>query len=426
MEYEMTDATQLYCLYTVTGELARQMLLEALQDHQDRSFFAIQAFKREVPSDAASPEPTSVPEVLVVGRAGSEPPDVSYCLRQLTRFSPEAIHVRLADMEGKNIPVAARSEGQIQDVQTEDYRCVIISSDHYDWLIQETKEFKSEQKEQKSLFEMLKDGILIADKEGDIIYVNKAACEIFQRSPDKLVGYPFGYPITDKNDIELTITRQDGGECTVEMRASSIKWQGKSSFIVSLHDITEQKNKIHSLKALATQDELTGLYNHRTFYMILREEVERIKGEDGLLSLLMLDIDHFKQINDTYGHQAGDAILRELGKLLKQNTRKVDKAFRYGGEEIMILMPDTNERISMEIAERLRRLIAAYHFDTSKGTSINITISIGVACYPQHATTLDDLVSAVDTALYTAKRRGRNRVYCYGPDSLETSQVFIT
>ena len=89
-------------------------------------------------------------------------------------------------------------------------------------------------------------------------------------------------------------------------------------------------------------------------------------------------------------------------------------------------MPDTTERISMEIAERLRRLIAAYHFDTSKGTSINITISIGVACYPQHATTLDDLVSAVDTALYTAKRRGRNRVYCYGPDSLETSQVFIT
>ena len=161
-------------------------------------------------------------------------------------------------------------------------------------------------------------------------------------------------------------------------------------------------------KRLASIDGLTGLYNHRVFQERLEEEVERANRYHRPLSLLMLDVDHFKVHNDTHGHLWGDAILAELARLLKDSSRTSDIAARYGGEEFALILPETTQDQALHIANRLRETIAAHRFlDTHPAESL--TVSIGVAMH-QPANGKQTLIAAADRALYTAKRAGRNRV----------------
>jgi len=165
-----------------------------------------------------------------------------------------------------------------------------------------------------------------------------------------------------------------------------------------------------ALEELATHDGLTGLYNHRTFYTLLEDEIGRARRYKRQLTIFMIDIDHFKSINDTHGHLAGDAILRDLSKLLTIQVRGIDRVCRYGGEEFVIILPEMGK--ALDAAERLREAIEATPFDTGSGKRISITASIGVASYPGDAEDLDAVVAAADSALYAAKRGGRNRVCC--------------
>ena len=167
----------------------------------------------------------------------------------------------------------------------------------------------------------------------------------------------------------------------------------------------------HTLEELATHDGLTGLYNHKTFYAFLDDEVERARRYQHPFSLLMIDIDHFKHVNDTYGHQAGDAILRGLSERLIEQVRTIDRVCRYGGEEITVILPDTEA--AFDVADRLRAAIEATPFDIGSGKAIGITVSIGLAACPHDADNGPALVAAADTALYAAKEGGRNRVCRY-------------
>jgi diguanylate cyclase (GGDEF)-like protein len=161
-------------------------------------------------------------------------------------------------------------------------------------------------------------------------------------------------------------------------------------------------------KRLASTDGLTGLYNHRVFQERLEEEVERANRYHRPLSLLMVDVDHFKVHNDTHGHLWGDAILTELARLLKDSSRTSDIVARYGGEEFVLVLPETNQDQALNIANRLRETIASHRFlDTHPAKSL--TVSIGVAMH-QPAGCKQTLIAAADGALYTAKRTGRNRV----------------
>ena len=169
------------------------------------------------------------------------------------------------------------------------------------------------------------------------------------------------------------------------------------------------------LRELSTRDDLTGLYNHRFFYIVLEYEIARAERYQGFVSLLMLDIDFFKQVNDTYGHRAGDAILRDLSKRLTSRMRSVDRVCRYGGEEITVILPETNIAAAKKIAEDLRILVKQKPFDIDNGQSISITVSVGLATYPEHANEVSLLVSHADTALYEAKKGGRNLVSVYQP-----------
>lgn len=163
------------------------------------------------------------------------------------------------------------------------------------------------------------------------------------------------------------------------------------------------------LKEVAIRDQLTGLYNHNFFYTRLDEEFERGVRYETPLSLIMLDIDNFKNINDTYGHRVGDMVLKEIAQIVKKGVRKTDIVARYGGEEFSVILPHTMLKGAVEEAERLRDLIASHAY--AGLASDQITVSVGVAAYPQKgAMNSGDLVNHADDALYKAKWAGKNCV----------------
>ena len=164
----------------------------------------------------------------------------------------------------------------------------------------------------------------------------------------------------------------------------------------------------------AITDKLTGLYNRRYFDHFLDLELKRSSRQNASLALLMMDIDNFKQINDTLGHLFGDKILNKLGDLIKTKIREIDLAARYGGEEFAIVMSNTGLEEAAEIAERIRKSIKEYKFDTKK---IFTTVSIGLALYPLDANSLQELLNKADSALYKAKRDGKNQVCIYSKTS---------
>ncbi len=164
------------------------------------------------------------------------------------------------------------------------------------------------------------------------------------------------------------------------------------------------------LERLASIDGLTGIANRRCFFERLEVEFSRSRRRAGPLSLLLLDIDHFKRFNDAHGHQAGDEALRVVAGLLHEGIRDYDLAGRYGGEEFVVLLPDTPPSDALLVAERLRESIAAAAVEVGPGATAPITASFGVACMPAlAAASVEELVAAADRALYRAKESGRNR-----------------
>lgn len=173
----------------------------------------------------------------------------------------------------------------------------------------------------------------------------------------------------------------------------------------------DKTRMLESTRLLAITDELTRLYNHRYFLQQLTNEINRAKRYNRPLSLIMLDIDHFKDYNDTYGHLMGNEVLKNLAGMIKEFSREVDVPARYGGEEFTIIMPETNRRRGRILAERLLNTIADHPFKhREKQPGGRLTISIGLATYPDNAATPFALIEATDKALYEAKRGGRNMV----------------
>jgi len=162
---------------------------------------------------------------------------------------------------------------------------------------------------------------------------------------------------------------------------------------------------------LSNTDRLTSLWNYGYFQHQLSDEVKRANRFNRHLSLLMIDIDHFKKFNDTLGHMAGDKLLQEIADILRESCREVDLVARYGGEEFVVILPETFKEKAYSSAERIRKLTAAHPCQYKESEpSQRITISIGVASFPQDASNKEDLISFADKSLYVAKETGRNRV----------------
>ncbi|HEY0841087.1 MAG TPA: sensor domain-containing diguanylate cyclase [Vulgatibacter sp.] len=172
----------------------------------------------------------------------------------------------------------------------------------------------------------------------------------------------------------------------------------------------ENARNFRRVEELTIVDEHTGLFNARHLHRILGPEVERARRYGHPISLIFFDLDRFKEVNDTHGHQAGSAILRECGELLLSTMRVADVPIRYGGDEFICLLPETSPDQAFLCAERLRRLIEERTFLSSEGLAIRLTASFGVACFPDHGATAADLLREADRAMYAAKAASRNAV----------------
>ncbi|GGK31702.1 hypothetical protein GCM10008955_26920 [Deinococcus malanensis] len=165
------------------------------------------------------------------------------------------------------------------------------------------------------------------------------------------------------------------------------------------------------LRELSMRDALTGLFNRREFQARLEGHLDQARRHGQPCSVLLLDVDHFKVVNDTYGHDVGDRVLQELAGLVSGVVRQTDVVARFGGEEIVALLPDTDEHVALVMGDRIREAVAAHHgFSAPDGTAFRITVSIGVASFPSDAPREDALIRAADQAMYAAKHSGRNRV----------------
>lgn len=181
------------------------------------------------------------------------------------------------------------------------------------------------------------------------------------------------------------------------------------------HQLTEIQVLQEQLKEQAVRDPLTGLYNRRFLDSIVGRELARAEREGLSMAVMMIDVDHFKKVNDRYGHPGGDEVLRKLAALLVEKIRVIDVPCRYGGEEFLLLLPSMAPEFALVRAEQCRKAFAELAVQ-SGADSIRATISIGIACYPQHGETFAELTRCADVALYRAKQEGRNRVVLYQPD----------
>jgi diguanylate cyclase (GGDEF)-like protein/PAS domain S-box-containing protein len=207
--------------------------------------------------------------------------------------------------------------------------------------------------------------------------------------------------------IEHRIIRRDGA--VVWIRNTMVTYHDEKGLTTHydglIENITERKLAEEELKRLATTDKLTGAYNRTKFKEIIGREIERVRRYNQPLSIIIFDIDHFKDVNDRYGHGAGDYVLKTVADIVRENIRKIDYFVRWGGEEFMIISSETNLKEACVLAERIREAIESYTFeDVGK-----VTVSLGLTEFKE-SDTEDSLIRRADNAMYEAKKKGRNRV----------------
>ena len=188
-------------------------------------------------------------------------------------------------------------------------------------------------------------------------------------------------------------------------------------FAYSVDRAVAQADRAHELEQaytqleeIATKDPITSLYNHRSLHTKLESLIEYALADSRAIGVLFMDIDHFKHINDTWGHQIGDSILAHVATILRDHSRAEDIVARYGGEEFVFVVPNKSYREVQEVAERLRTAIGTTPYSDGEGQIIQPTISIGCSLFPDDGMSLKELLFAADTAMYQAKRTGRNKV----------------
>jgi diguanylate cyclase (GGDEF)-like protein len=188
--------------------------------------------------------------------------------------------------------------------------------------------------------------------------------------------------------------------------------------VLKERDLTQERVRMmEKLQKLAITDGLTKLHNSRSFYSQIEVEVDRFNRYKHPLSLLLLDIDHFKQYNDTFGHLQGDKVLVRISQIIRSCLRKLDTAYRYGGEEFTVILPETTCEEAQNVAERIRNAVKSEKFDPDTGNDITITISIGVTQYSPEEE-LSAFIQRADKAMYSSKQNGRNKVTALIPEQL--------
>ncbi len=336
---------------------------------------------------------------------------------RLRLLRPDGSEVWLALTERK-VPWTA-ADGKVQDAA--EWHCFDIS----DQMKTESQLLASEQR-LRALLEVLPTPVLIARQpDGQILFVNRKACLLFGLSANALLKRrmfdAFVRPddkeqflamlgsIKELRELEIAFYGAGAREFLAEIAAISIDYAGHPAVLLALNDISARKQLEAELFHQASTDALTGISNRRYFLARGEQELRRARRFGRPLCAMMLDIDHFKRVNDTHGHAAGDIVLQSMVQSAQGRLRGTDTIGRLGGEEFAVLMPETELSAATEVANRLRQSIAAQEISLGK-SSLSITVSIGVAALHPEDADIDALLHRADTALYQAKQGGRNRV----------------
>lgn len=287
----------------------------------------------------------------------------------------------------------------------------------------------------KDIVECAEDVIIVTkahpiDEPGpEIVYVNKAFTDLTGYSVNEVLGKNPRILQSTGTDKETTkaihqcLEKQERIRVTIKnySKAGKEYWldlsiipllnaEGVVTHFVGIErDVTAQVNMQHQLEILSITDPLTGLLNRRAFDEIAENELSRYKRSGNVYSLLMLDIDHFKKINDKYGHSSGDVVIQAISRLCESNLRVTDKVARIGGEEFGVLLPYTSKDQATSLAEKLRRIVSSASVETECG-EIFVTISIGVSEVEDSDTVHTEILNRADDNMYKAKKAGRNRV----------------
>jgi two-component system, cell cycle response regulator len=220
-------------------------------------------------------------------------------------------------------------------------------------------------------------------------------------------------------NLEIELQHKDGHKISALVSAAYrqnengeiIGVQGTMRDISAIKQAEAERLRAKEFEEISITDPLTKIYNRRFLYEAAEKEIERAKRSSSSLSVILFDIDHFKNVNDTYGHLTGDQVLINLVILCQQYIRSMDIFTRFGGEEFVILMPDTNGKSAGETAERLRKIVDGKSMTRSGTTAVSVTISLGITnWYPENPIEINALLDQADQALYKAKEAGRNQV----------------
>jgi diguanylate cyclase (GGDEF)-like protein len=276
--------------------------------------------------------------------------------------------------------------------------------------------------------EQLRDGVIVLNRLGTIVDINESALQILNTVRAGLGDRTITSFLTAFNTEDLIRhDRPDGQglETTLRGRAYDISASSlddtnpDADVVLVLRDVTDRRKTEQDLLEaqeelvrLAHTDYLTGIHNRRFFMQRLTEEIERVRRHGGQLSVLLFDLDHFKKVNDLYGHYAGDQILKLVADATMQVKRVTDVAARIGGEEFALLLPETDQTGAVRTAQRLRQAVAGIRHPSGDEQRIRVTVSIGVATVGQRTTDLENVLNHADDALYKAKHSGRNAVCC--------------
>ncbi len=282
----------------------------------------------------------------------------------------------------------------------------------------------------RKLFEVSPVSLVLTSAETKrVILANRRTSELFELDPEKMVGQrPTDYYVNPEErerllarvakeghveNFEAMLKTATGRVFPALLSAQRLHYNGEPAFVVSALDISAQKAVEEQLRELATRDSLTDCINRRYFMEIAAKELERADRYGNNVSIAMLDVDHFKDINDKYGHAAGDRVLRAIADRCRSALRKTDVLGRFGGEEFVVLFVETGLAEAQRVAERLLARVSE-PLSSKEGVPVPVTISAGVVDR-RHGETLDSMLKVADEALYQAKREGRNRVVTSDP-----------
>ena len=282
----------------------------------------------------------------------------------------------------------------------------------------------------RTFLETTKDGVIVIDEQGEVQEFNPAAEQLFGFSSEEMLGHsvnrlmpPDEASMHDRyirQPVAETVRtmaagrqvmgqRKDGSQFPIEITVGSALVGRSRLHIATIRDVSERLAYEKMLVELATTDPLTGAFNRRAFMERAQTLLKLSQRSQQALSVMLIDADHFKRVNDSHGHGEGDRVLVELVSAIKQTLRATDILARFGGEEFVVLLPETSCQEASEVAERLLNAVRSREIQTPAGETIRFTVSIGISCVRNDETDIDPVLSRADAELYHAKLGGRDR-----------------